>query len=58
MNWLKYVLVVPAIVDLARLIRDRRRGKECPDDDERLRRNAEEIEKAGREIARDVRKKR
>lgn len=58
MNWLKYLTVIPAVVDLAKFIRDRRRGKrQVCDDEERVKRDLEKVINTGRDIARDRRRK-
>ena len=57
MTWLKYLTVVPAIIDLVQLIRRRRRGVSCPDDERTATEAGREIVNAGREASRDVKRR-
>jgi hypothetical protein len=58
MNWWRIITVVPAVIDLVQRIRARRRGKACPDDDEKIIHDAEQIAKTGKQVVRDARRKR
>lgn len=56
MKWIKYLTVVPAIIDLVQLIKRRRQGVACPDDAQTAERAGRKVVQTGKDIRRDVKR--